>query len=192
MRRVLTLLVIGFGLAIGGLVVLAFAALALGAIHAYRIPSSAMEPTLHCARPDTGCQAAHSDRVVGLSWGARYRRGDIVFFATPESAELRCGASGTFVKRVVGLPGETVQERVSDGRGFIFIDGQKLDEPYVQRGRRDSGPEKTWRVPQDGYFLLGDNRASSCDSRVFGSVRANRLKAKLVVTYWPPHRISFR
>lgn len=192
MTRVLRLLVIGFGLAFGAFVVLAFAAIALGAIHAYRIPSSAMEPTLHCARPATGCQAAHSDRMVGLSWGARYGRGDIVFFATPEAAELRCGASGTFVKRIVGLPGETVQERVSDGAGFIFIDGQKLDEPYLRQSRRDSGPEKTWRVPRGAYFLLGDNRASSCDSRVFGSVPADRLKAKLIVTYWPPNRISFR
>jgi signal peptidase I len=192
MRRVLALLVIGFSLAVGALVVLAFAALGLGAVHAYRIPSSAMEPTLHCARPSTGCEAAHTDRVLGLSWGARYGRGDIVFFATPAAAELRCGASGTFVKRIVGLPGETVQERVIDGAGFIFIDGQKLDEPYVQQSRRNSGPEKTWRVPQGAYFLLGDNRASSCDSRIFGSVPADSMKAKLVVTYWPPDRISFR
>jgi signal peptidase I len=192
MRRVLALLVIGFAVAFGALVVLAFTAIALGAIHAYRIPSSAMEPTLHCARPATGCEAAHEDRALGLSWGARYRRGDIVFFATPAAAELRCGASGTFVKRVVGLPGETVQERVIDRAGFIFIDGQKLEEPYVQQSRRDSGPEKTWHVPQGAYFLLGDNRASSCDSRVFGSVPADRLKAELVVTYWPPNRISFR
>jgi signal peptidase I len=192
MRRVLALLVIGFALAVGALVALAFAAIALGAVHAYRIPSSAMEPTLHCARPATGCQAAHSDRMVGLSWGARYGRGDIVFFVTPEAAVLRCGTRGTFVKRIVGLPGETVQERVIDGAGFIFIDGEKLDEPYVQQSRRDRGPAKTWHVPPGTYFVLGDNRASSCDSRFFGSVPADRLKAKLVATYWPPNRISFR
>jgi signal peptidase I len=192
MRRVLKLLVIGFGLVIGAVFVLAVAAAALGAIHAYRIPSSAMEPTLHCARPSVGCEAAHADRMVGLSWGAHYGRSDIVFFATPEAAKLRCGSGGTYVKRIIGLPGETVRERVVDGAGFIFIDGKKLDEPYVQPSRRDSGPEKTWQVPQDEYFLLGDNRASSCDSRVFGPVPADRLNAKLVVTYWPPNRISFR
>jgi signal peptidase I len=74
----------------------------------------------------------------------------------------------------------------------VFVDGRKLDEPYVEPARRSSDPTKTYTVPRGSYFLLGDNRASSCDSRVFGSVRKSSLKARIVATYWPLGRFSFR
>src|SRR5262249_47986091 len=68
----------------------------------YRIPSSSMEPTLHCARPETGCEARFSDRVLANRFVYHFRdprRGDIVVFKTPPEAKIRCGAGGTFVKR---------------------------------------------------------------------------------------------
>jgi signal peptidase I len=188
MRRVLLSFVVAFG----GVVFLAVALIALGAIHTYAIPSSAMEPTLHCARPSSGCEAAHRDRLLGVSWGVSYARGDIVAFETPPAARARCGSGGTYIKRIVGLPGERIQIRLVDGADVVLVDGRTLDESYVEPGRRSSDPTKTYTVPQDGYFLLGDNRASSCDSRVFGSVGESSLKARIVATYWPLGRFSFR
>jgi signal peptidase I len=103
-------------------------------------------------------------------------------------ARERCGAGGTFVKRVIGLPGERGAERA----GVIYIDAKRLDEPYIRPDRRDVDPARSWRVPEGSYFLVGDNRAQSCDSRVWGSVPKRDMIGKLTVIYWPPSRISFR
>src|ERR1700755_3703003 len=95
-------------------------------VNPYRIPSSSMEPTLHCARPGQGCEARLSDRVLANRFIYHFRsphRGEIVVFNTPPAAQEMCGASGTFVKRLIGLPGETVTERT--GR-VIYIDGKRL------------------------------------------------------------------
>ncbi|MGZ8688361.1 MAG: signal peptidase I, partial [Gaiellaceae bacterium] len=80
-------------------------------INPYRIPSSSMEPTLHCAEPAAGCIARFSDRVLANRFVYHFRdpqRGDVIVFETPPSAQAKCGAGGTFVKRIVGLPGERV------------------------------------------------------------------------------------
>ena len=164
-------------------------------VNPYRIPSSSMEPTLHCARPAPGCEPRFSDRVLANRFLYLFespQRGDIVVFHTPPLAKVKCGEGGTFVKRIIGLPGETVQERVIDGAGYMYIDGKKLDEPYIQHDRRDIGPAKTWHVPNGNYFMMGDNRAQSCDSRQWGSVPRKDLIGKVFMTYWPPNRISFR
>jgi signal peptidase I len=164
-------------------------------VNPYRIPSSSMEPTLHCARPATGCEARFSDRVLANRFIYHFhspRRGDIVVFNVPAEAKVKCGAGGTFVKRIIGLPGDTVQDRVINGAGYIYVNGQKLDEPYIQPSRRDNGPQKTWRVPQGDYFMMGDNRASSCDSRSWGFLPRKDIIGKVFMTYWPPNRISFR
>jgi len=164
-------------------------------VNPYRIPSSSMEPTLHCARPATGCEARFSDRVLANRFIYHFEspaRGDIVVFKTPPEARVKCGEGGTFVKRIIGLPGETVQERIINGAGYVYIDGRKLDEPYIQHDRRDTGPAKTYKVPKDSYFMMGDNRAQSCDSRQWGSVPRKNLIGKVFMTYWPPNRISFR
>src|SRR5439155_9529096 len=99
-------------------------------VNPYRIPSSSMEPTLHCARPQPGCLARFSDRVLANRFIYHFRdphRGDIVVFNTPPEAKEKCGAGGTFVKRIIGLPGEVVRER----NGRIYIDGKYLQESYV-------------------------------------------------------------
>jgi signal peptidase I len=115
------------------------------------------------------------------------RRGELVVFETPPAARERCGAGGTFVKRLIGLPGEVVSER----GGVIYIDGKRLAEPYVlpeQRGVNDGG----WEVPEGRYFMMGDNRLDSCDSRVWGAVPRDAIVGKVVATYWPPDRIAVR
>jgi signal peptidase I len=157
----------------------------------YRIPSASMEPTLQCARPAEGCDGTFSDRVIANRLAYRFHdphRGDIVVFTAPPAAKQQCSEGGTFVKRIVGLPGEVVSER----SGAVFIDGRPLTEPYVDPRRRDS-ITKTWpRLPPGDYFMMGDNRAASCDSRMWGPVPRDNLIGPVLLTYWPLNRISFR
>jgi signal peptidase I len=159
-------------------------------VNPYRIPSSSMEPTLHCARPGPGCEASFSDRVLACRFCYHFespKRGDIVVFKTPPLAATRCGEGGTFVKRLIGLPGETLEEK----NGFVYIDGRRLDEPYIQKGRRDARDYGPLVIPKGNYFMMGDNRAQSCDSREWGTVPRGNLIGKVFATYWPPSRISF-
>jgi signal peptidase I len=178
-------------------------------VNPYRIPSSSMEPALNCAKPAAGCLGDSSDRVLAcrvcLDFGPP-SRGDIVVFNTPSEAANKCGEGGTFVKRVIGLPGETVHE---DKHGFIWIRGPtsktfvKLKEPYISRQDRLADAthfRQTWpevnghpgRIPPGNYFMMGDNRGQSCDSRTWGTVPRNKLIGIVFFVYWPPDRIGFR
>jgi len=168
-------------------------------VNPYRIPSSSMEPTLHCAQPAQGCEAGTSDRVLANRFIYHFRdpkRGEIVVFKTPPLAKQECGSEGTFVKRLIGLPGEVWEER----GGVVYINGKKLIEPYIQAKRRDSQTigladlpphAKNTRIPAGYYLMMGDNRNSSCDSRRWGLVPRKNLIGKVFATYWPPGRISF-
>lgn len=168
----------------------------------YRIPSSSMEPTLHCARPGYGCRASADDRVLALRLVYDFeapQRGQIVVFTAPKTAS-RCqpGDGGTtFVKRIIGLPNETVHE---DAHGFISIrkpgsrSWMTLNEPYVSARSRVSDSahfNQTWHVPAGDYFMMGDNRSASCDSRTWGPVPRASLIGPVEVTYWPLNRIGF-
>jgi signal peptidase I len=170
-------------------------------VNPYRIPSSSMETTLNCAKPAAGCLGNSSDRVLAcrvcLDFGPP-SRGDIVVFNTPTEAALKCGEGGTFVKRVIGLPGETVRE---DVRGNIWIrkpgekEFTKLAEPYLSAARRLADTShfgQKWHVPKGDYFMMGDNRSQSCDSRTWGSVPRSKLIGIVFFVYWPPDRIGFR
>jgi signal peptidase I len=161
-------------------------------VNPYRIPSSSMEPTLHCARPALGCEARFSDRVLANRFIFRFRspkRGESIVFKTPPEAAIRCGSGGTFVKRLIGLPGDRVSER----DGYVYINGARLDEPYLKAGRRDHEAPRTWpRVAPGHYFFMGDNRRQSCDSRMWGTVPRANLIGEVFFVYWPPNRIGFR
>jgi signal peptidase I len=172
---------------IAGAVAIVFAIKAW-VVNPYRIPSSSMEPTLHCAGSQ-GCEARLSDRVLANRFIYRFRsprRGEIVVFKTPPQAKARCGAGGTFVKRLIGLPGDTWSER----NGYVYIDGKKLDEPYIKADRRDTETHEPQQIAKGTYFMMGDNRAESCDSRVWGTVPRKNLIGEVFATYWPPNRIS--
>ena len=160
-------------------------------VNPYRIPSSSMEPTLHCARPGNDCEARFSDRVLANRFVYHFRdpkRGEIVVFETPPKA---CGVGGTFVKRVIGLPGEKLEIRLIRGDGYVFINGKRLEEPYVRPDRRqESSSFGPVTVPKDHYFMLGDNREKSCDSREWGALPRENLIGKVFATYWPPQRLS--
>ena len=174
------------------LAVVVFAALVVffvGYAKLYRIPSAAMEPTLRCATPGIGCSGTTSDRVLAirLRWPFRgVSRGDVVAFHVSPRAAAACGAGGVFVKRVIALPGETFAER----GGVVYVDGRRLTERYGKF--REPRTFRRRRVPSGSYFLLGDARAQSCDSRVFGAVPRRDLIARVVATYWPPTRIVVR
>jgi signal peptidase I len=157
----------------------------------FRIPTASMERTLHCARPTDGCEARFSDRVIACKICFRLsspQRGQIVVFHSPAGA---CGTGGVFVKRLIGLPGETVHE---DSNAYISVGGFRLREPYITTGARalDKFRGLTWHVPAGQYFMLGDNRGGSCDSRVWGPVPRSSLIGPVVMTYWPPNRLSMR
>jgi signal peptidase I len=160
-------------------------------VNPYRIPSSSMEPTLHCAAPGDGCEARFSDRVLAnrLVYHVREpKRGDVIVFDTPPRAVQECGAGGTFVKRLVVLPGETWRME----NGAVFVDGKRLAEPYVLQGRRGTDTQPARKVPSGHYVFLGDNRTHSCDSRQWGSVPRANIIGKVFAVYWPPNRISIR
>jgi signal peptidase I len=157
-------------------------------VNPYRIPSSSMEPTLHCARPGSLCTARFSDRVLACRfcyWFHGPHRGEIVVFNVPSKAKEVCGAGGVFVKRVVGLPGEIWQEK----NGYVYINGKRLDEPYIKPERRDFQSYPARRIPANSYFMMGDNRQSSCDSRRWGVVPRKNIIGKVFAIYWPPNRI---
>jgi signal peptidase I len=159
----------------------------------YRIPSPSMEPTLHCAKPVAFCQGRFSDRVIANRLAYRFadpKRGQIVVFEAPAAAK-RCGpgdGGSTFVKRIIGLPGERVSER----DGVVFVNGRRLAEPYVDAALRGRETASWPRVTRGHYFVLGDNRTHSCDSRTWGTVPSSNLIGPVTLTYWPPSHLSFR
>src|SRR6266849_1352360 len=103
------------------------------------------------------------------------QRGDVVVFWYP------LDHSKSFIKRVVGLPGESVEIR----QGAVYVDGNIVPEPYVPPQYEDQSDFGPVRVEKDHYFVMGDHRISSNDSRVFGSVGSQFIYGRAVFAYWP-------
>lgn len=118
------------------------------------------------------------DRLIG--WRLSYlmerpERGEIVIFKFPDDE------TQLYVKRVIGLPGETV--KVSDG--VVYINDQPIEEDYIKEAPlKDGGP---WTVPEDSYFMIGDNRNNSFDSRYWENtfVHKDKILGKVLFRYWP-------
>ena len=102
-------------------------------------------------------------------------RGDVVVFWYP------LDRSKSFIKRVIALPGETVQIR----QGVVMVNGKVIPEPYVPAQYEDASDYGPMRVPKDSYFVMGDHRISSNDSRVFGPVATRFIYGRAVFAYWP-------
>ena len=102
-------------------------------------------------------------------------RGDVVVFWYPFDR------SKSFIKRVIGLPGETLEIR----SGHLYVNGKELEEPYVPASYLDGSSYPPLRIPDDEYFVMGDHRDSSNDSRVFGPVPRQFIYGKAVFAYWP-------
>jgi len=141
-----------------------------------RVLSSSMEPTLHCAKPGAGCESKTPDLLKQVA-DVKLQRGDIIAFKAPHRAIAGCATKvPIWVKRIVGLPGE----RWSISRGFVYINGHRLREPYLSPKRRDGFSLPGGRIPKARYFVLGDNRLVSCDSRVWGYVPAKDVIAHVI------------
>jgi signal peptidase I len=102
-------------------------------------------------------------------------RGDVVVFWYP------LDRTKSFIKRVIGLPGETVEIR----RGAVIVNGLPISEPYVPPQYEDPGDFGPVHVQMDEYFVMGDHRISSNDSRMFGSVASRYIYGRAVFAYWP-------
>lgn len=144
-------------------------------LQAFYIPSPSMEPTLNV-----------DDRILVNKLSYRLHdvnRGDIVVFERPPN---EFGAVRDLVKRVIALPGETVEGR----EGQVFVDGAPLPEPYLPDGSTTGafGPEV---IPPDHYWVMGDNRGNSSDSRVFKSIDESRIIGRAFVRVWPVGDFGF-
>ncbi len=108
-------------------------------------------------------------------------RGDIVVFHYPRNVEQ------DYIKRVIGLPGETVELRNQQ----VYINGQLLEEPYINEPCEPSRcRDESWQLGADEYFVMGDNRNHSQDSRVFGPVNERFLVGEALLRYWPVEKIG--
>lgn len=107
-------------------------------------------------------------------------RGDLVVFHYPKDPRE------SYIKRVIGTPGDTVQIIAGD----VYVNHEKLDEPYVLDEYRDREPMALETVPPDRYFVLGDHRNSSSDSRSWGFVPRDDIYGKAVMVYWPLEKIG--
>jgi signal peptidase I len=178
MRKVLT---IGCGAAFAA----AFIGTFVRTTATYQIASASMEPTLHCAS-GPACSSLHPDEVLvsRLPYLVESpRRRDIVVVDPPGPG---C-SQRPLVKRIVGLPGEAIEQ----WRGKVYINGKPLHEPYVRPP--GAGPDfSALHVPQGRYFVMGDNRTLSCDSRAFGAISGDEIVGKVLMIYSPFRRLGFR
>ena len=108
------------------------------------------------------------------------QRGDIVVFRYPRDP------SKSFIKRVIGVEGDHI--RIEDGQ--VFLNGNLLDEDYVPRAYEDERSYPEVVVPSNSYFVLGDHRTMSNDSRDFGPVKASFIYGKAVFGYWPMDKMG--
>lgn len=152
-------------------------------VEPFWIPSESMEPTLH------GCSGCDNDRLLvdRLSYRLHaVHRGDVVVFHRPPQIPT---AEKVLIKRVIGLPGETV----SGHDGKVWIGSRPLEEPYVNpkcggATTYDFGPKT---IPSGEYFVMGDNRCDSTDSRYFGPIPRSSIIGRAFLIIWPIGRIRW-
>lgn len=152
-------------------------------VQSFYIPSASMEPTLNIG-----------DRILvnKLSFDLHgVGRGDIVVFSRPTAEHCGGPAVNDLVKRVIGLPGDMI----SLNGGYVYVNGRRLHEswlPSEEQGqtrpglsRAAYGLDHPYRVPRDDFFVLGDNRTNSCDSRSWGPISKSLIVGKVELRVWP-------
>lgn len=167
-------LLVAFGLAVG---------LRTFVIQTYSIPSGSMIPTLQIGDRILVDKLSYHLHGVG--------RGDIVVFSKPPLEQQNIN---DLVKRVIGLPGETI----SEVGGEIYINGKRLPEPWLQPGVKSvPGPnpvpfnlDKPYKIPQGEYYVMGDNRSDSEDSRYFGPIPRSLIVGRAFIRIWPISHIG--
>ena len=143
----------------------------VGPVRSYYVASAAMAPTINVGRHVTVDQGAYK--------GASPQRGDIVVFTTPPVAVAPPSVT-YIIKRIIGLPGENIS---SSPAGQILINGQPVPQPWLSQAvRLDPGPLITSQtIPTGKYYVLGDNRANSEDSRYFGPISRSSIVGKVML-----------
>ncbi len=145
----------------------------------FSIPSPSMHNTL-----------LEGDRIIVTKLAYRMgrpQRGDVVVFKSPPEAH---SDEVDFVKRLIGLPGDTIN--ISGNK--VWINGKPLNEPYVPELMRgppypdSNAPTPPYKVPPGHYFMMGDNRNQSLDSRYWGYLDGSRIKGRAIRIFWPPRR----
>ena len=143
------------------------------AVQNYRVEGSSMYGTLHNSEFVLVNKLAYTR--------SEPRHGDIIVFNYPEDP------SEQFVKRIIALPGDSIEIR----QGSVYVNGEQLIEPYIDRGAQLAGfanrDELSVRtVPAESYFVMGDNRRGSRDSREWGFLQRKYIVGKVWLAYWPP------
>lgn len=139
------------------------------------IPSESMLPTLEI-----------DDRLIIEKISYRFRkpkRGDVVVFSPTDTLKEQ-NYKEAFIKRVIGIPGDVVKVE----NGDVFVNNQKLTEKYILHPPEYDYP--AMKVPEDHYFVLGDNRNNSYDSHYWGFVPLENLIGRAAVRFWPPDRLG--
>ena len=161
----------------------------------YKIPTGSMKPTLLGIERDENNKKIHGgDKIMVnkfIYFFKNPQRGDIVIFKTKGIQGID-PSKKIFVKRLIGLPGDTVEIR----RGHVYINGDEMTEPeifqkidYKSRGRYATTGHPV-KIPEESYFVMGDNSGNSNDGRYWGFVSEDNIKGKALMIYWPPSRWS--
>ncbi len=152
-------------------------------VQTFLVPSSSMEPTLLVG-----------DRILvdklAVDWG-EINRGDVVVFHSPPNEDCAGGHEAILVKRVIGLPGDHLYS-IGD---TIYVDGRPLKEAWPHTEPLGppavASPRHPYVVGADRYFVMGDNHASSCDSRYWGTISRGAIIGKVFLRVWPVSRFGF-
>jgi signal peptidase I len=158
-------------------------------VQTFYIPSGSMLPTLQIGDRILVNKLSYDLHGVG--------RGDIVVFSRPPAENCGGPEVNDLVKRVIGLPGETI----SLTGGHVYIAGKRLSEPWLapqEQGITQPGPSGTgyslahpYHIPANDYFVMGDNRTDSCDSRYWGPIPKSLIVGKVDLRVWPLSSIHF-
>ena len=148
-------------------------------VQAFQVPSDSMQPTLLVGDRILVNKFIFSDLRAGSEWTPPWlpsrlpRRGDVVVAVSPRRHQY-------LVKRAIGLPGEQLEM----SQGQLFVDRAQVEETYLHTAHPDDGSIEATSIPLDRYFLLGDHRSGSVDSRVWGALPARHLVGQAFVIYW--------